>query len=109
MSNEIILVFQFCKCWVKGQLCFCYLKFDDIDKMMIMFVVLMFEVFVLCDCFDMYEVVVDFGGVVIIVVVEVYELMFECYLVCEVNWQVMLKRVFCVIIEECEEVVGIKV
>lgn len=52
---------------------------------MIMFVVLMFEVLVLCDWFDMYEVVVDLGGVVMIVVIEVYEIMFECYVVCEVN------------------------
>lgn len=108
MSNETTPVLQPRKRWAKGQSRPRYLKPDDIDKMMIMFVALMSEVSALRDRLDTHEAVADLGGAATTAAVEAYELTPERHLAREANRQAMLKRVFRAITEEREEAAGTK-
>lgn len=89
--------------WAKGQSRPRYLKPDDLDNMMIMFVALMSEVSALRDRLDSHEAVADSGEAVKTAAVEAYRPDAERHVAREANRQAMLKRVFRAITEERDE------
>ena len=89
--------------WAKGQARPRYLKPEDLDKMMIMFVALVAEVSSLRDRLDTHEAVAELGKPASTAAIEAYELTPERHLAREANRQAMLTRVLRAITEERDE------
>lgn len=79
-----------------------YLKAEDIDRMMIMFLALMSEVSALRDRLDTHEAVAELGGKPSSAAIEAYELTPERQMQREATRQAMIKRVLRAITEERE-------
>ncbi len=88
--------------WAKGQPRPKYLRPEDIDQMMVMFVALMSEVSALRDRLDTHEAVAELGGTATSAAIEAYELTPERHLARAATRTAMLKRVLRAITEERE-------
>ena len=79
-----------------------YLKAEDIDRLMIMFIALISEVSALRDRLATHEAVAELGGKATTAAIEAYELTPERQLQREATRQAMIKRVLRAITEERE-------